>query len=463
MHSRYSKFFYALHFTSDLIILNFSFLLGYLIRFGTLDGILGEEYLRLAFFVNLFWVFSASVLKIYALYRAVRVEKILFSLFRAVALLVAVVAMYIWLAKGDIYSRQQLVYTFISFMVLVTSWRLIYLHIIRLVRSSGFNFRRIIIIGAGPVGVQMLDQLNTHSEYGYKFLGFFDDNPENSDAQQLILGDVEEAKLYAIQNQIDEIYCALPPSATEKIMDLITFSDKNLMRFKIIPDFRGFLNKKVKMEFYGFLPVLTIRNEPLENVVNRVIKRTFDIIFSTLVLVFIMSWLFPLIAVIIKLTSKGPVLFKQKRTGIRNQYFECWKFRTMYVNDEADTKQATKDDPRVTPVGRFLRKSNLDEMPQFINVLMGHMSVVGPRPHMLKHTEEYSKIIDKFMVRHLIKPGITGLAQVRGHRGETIDPVAMQKRVQNDVWYIENWSFLLELKIVFLTVLNMVRGDKNAV
>ena len=198
------------------------------------------------------------------------------------------------------------------------------------------------------------------------------------------------------------------------------------------------------------------------NIVNRFIKRLFDLGFSMLIFIFILWWFIPLIAFIIKFTSKGPIFFVQKRSGIKNKSFQVIKFRTMYVNGDAHYKQATKDDQRITPIGKFLRKTNLDEMPQFFNVFLGQMSVIGPRPHMLKHTEKYSKIIDKFMVRHLVKPGITGWAQVNGYRGETKDVTDMEGRVRADVWYIENWSFGLDVKIVIMTIVNMIRGEKNA-
>jgi exopolysaccharide biosynthesis polyprenyl glycosylphosphotransferase len=207
---------------------------------------------------------------------------------------------------------------------------------------------------------------------------------------------------------------------------------------------------------------MTLRNEPLENIVNRFVKRLFDIGFSTLVFILFLWWFIPLIALIIKLTSKGPVFFIQERSGIKNKSFNVIKFRTMYVNDDAHYKQATKYDERITPIGKFLRSTSLDEMPQFINVLTGQMSVIGPRPHMLKHTEEYSKIIDKFMVRHLVKPGITGWAQVNGYRGETKEVEDMEGRVRADVWYIENWSFTLDIKIIILTIINLLRGEENA-
>jgi putative colanic acid biosynthesis UDP-glucose lipid carrier transferase len=210
------------------------------------------------------------------------------------------------------------------------------------------------------------------------------------------------------------------------------------------------------------IPVISMRTEPLLKFGNQVEKRIFDLVVSTIFLITIFPLLLIFLGLGIKLTSKGPIFFKQKRTGENGTDFYCYKFRTMCVNQDADSKQATKDDSRVTKIGAFMRKTNLDEMPQFFNVFIGNMSIVGPRPHMLKHTEMYSKLIDQYMIRHFAKPGITGWAQVTGFRGETQRLEEMEGRVKRDVWYIENWSFSLDVRIIFMTVFNMFRGDKNA-
>jgi exopolysaccharide biosynthesis polyprenyl glycosylphosphotransferase len=229
-----------------------------------------------------------------------------------------------------------------------------------------------------------------------------------------------------------------------------------------VPDVKGLAGKDVKMELYNYIPVLTPRQEPLENKSNELVKRLFDLVFASLVTVFLLSWLIPIIAIIIKLESKGPVFFKQLRSGKDNKAFFCYKFRSMAVNVDSDSRQATKGDIRITKVGAFLRKTSIDELPQFFNVLKGEMSIVGPRPHMLKHTENYSQLIDNYMVRQFLTPGITGWAQVNGYRGETKELTAMSNRVNADIWYLENWSFILDIRIVFLTVWQSVRGNKNA-
>jgi len=195
---------------------------------------------------------------------------------------------------------------------------------------------------------------------------------------------------------------------------------------------------------------------------NTTVKRVFDVLFASLVMLLLLSWLIPLIAALIKLDSKGPVFFKQLRTGKDGVPFYCFKFRSMYMNVDADHKQASRNDSRITKIGSFMRKTSIDELPQFINVLKGEMSVVGPRPHMLQHTEVYSVAISNFMVRHTVAPGITGLAQITGHRGETKETDAMIKRVNADIHYLQNWSFSLDMKIVWLTVYQAVKGSENA-
>jgi putative colanic acid biosynthesis UDP-glucose lipid carrier transferase len=298
--------------------------------------------------------------------------------------------------------------------------------------------------------------------YGFNVLGFFDDNEVLSDILPNYLGRIDEMEAYTKNQPVDEIYCTIPGTNSEKISELLAFAEKNMIRFFIIPEFYRDVKKSMILEIMESIPLLYIRNEPLQSPYNRVMKRAFDIVFSLLVLIICYPPLYIIAGLLIKFSSRGPILFKQKRTGIYGQEFDCYKFRTMMINTEADLKQAEKDDPRTTKIGSFLRRTNLDEFPQFVNVVMGDMSVVGPRPHMLMHTELYSQLVDKYMVRHLVKPGITGWAQITGYRGETRTLEQMEGRVKRDVWYLENWSFFLDLKIVFVTIINMFQGEKNA-
>jgi len=266
---------------------------------------------------------------------------------------------------------------------------------------------------------------------------------------------LREAAAYGVK----DVSVSVAPLRMQEISPLIMEADKQLLRIKFIPD----LAAPYTISYMGGeFPIIQLRTEPLESMGNRFKKRAFDVIFSSLVIVFVLSWLYPIIALLIKLQSKGPVLFKQERSGINDEPFWCFKFRSMRMNNDSDKKQATKGDDRITSIGRFLRKSSLDEMPQFFNVFLGNMSVVGPRPHMLRHTEEYKKIISQYMVRQFMKPGITGWAQVHGYRGETKDDSAMEKRVEHDIWYLEHWSSMLDVRIIFMTIINVFQGEENA-
>lgn len=326
------------------------------------------------------------------------------------------------------------------------------------------SVKDLIIVGDGPAAEEIFQYCEDQTVRGYRFRGVFHDRAIAGPLAPRQLGGIEAAKAFAVQNRIDILYCALPGSYREEITELMEFCERNTIRFRVIPSVDSFIPvvKTTDLTFHGAVPVSRLRNEPLDRKGNRLLKRSFDLVFSFLVITLIFSWLFPILALLVKLSSKGPVFFKQVRLGERKKKFACYKFRSMQMNEEADSKQATRNDPRITKVGAFLRKSNLDELPQFFNVLLGQMSVVGPRPHPLKLNDQFRDIIDKYMVRHFVRPGITGWAQVNGFRGETRTPELMEKRVDLDVWYLENWSFLLDLKIVVKTVTNMFGKDDMA-
>lgn len=369
----------------------------------------------------------------------------------------------LYLLKTYISLSFLLVYSIWVFAGL-SCWRVLLRLMLKSYRSHGGNSKRVIILGAGSIANQVYNQLISNISYGYKFLGFFDDRaPENYKvAANLVKGKLADVNDFITENDVREVYCALPAGDDRKALGIIRYAEQNFIRCLIVPDFRRFIEKKVELSFLEEIPVVSLRIEPLHKFGNRLVKRLFDIVFSGLFLITIFPFLYVILGSIIKLTSPGPIFFKQKRTGESGRDFYCYKFRSMHVNKDADTVQATKNDARVSKIGAFMRKTNLDEMPQFINVFIGDMSIVGPRPHMLKHTQMYSELIDKYMLRHWCKPGITGWAQVTGFRGETKTLEEMEGRVKRDVWYIENWSFGLDLHIIFKTVWNMVKGEEKA-
>ena len=328
-------------------------------------------------------------------------------------------------------------------------------------KREGF-ISKVVIIGYNNLSKKLVDYLEK-DEANKEIIGFCE-NEENIDelSGYPILSAVADTMEVCKKYNITEIYSTIAPEHNKDIYTLMKDADQNCIRFKIVPDLGFFINKKMHVDYVEGLPVMSLRHEPLEDINNIIKKRTFDIVVSLLVTIFILSWLIPIVGLLIWLESKGPIFFAQPRSGKNNKDFMCLKFRSMSVNDSANTKQATRDDKRITTIGKFLRRTSLDEFPQFINVLKGDMSIVGPRPHMLKHTEEYSNLIEEYMVRQFLKPGITGWAQVNGYRGETTNVWQMQKRVEYDLWYLENWHLLLDIRIVFMTFANTIKGEENA-
>lgn len=352
---------------------------------------------------------------------------------------------------------------YLFLLVSLSTWRISMRFLIKHLRSIGRNSATAVIVGGASNARELYEKLTSDPSLGYRVLGVFDDEPlRDFPPSAKWLGHVSAAIPFLRRNTVDTLFCSLPSSKAHAIVPLINHCENNLIHFYSVPNIRNYLHRRMKLELFDDIPILSIREEPLQSPFNKCIKRAFDLFVSTVFLCTVYPFVYLFVGIGIKLTSPGPIYFKQKRSGENGRIFQCLKFRSMRVNDTADTVQATANDPRKTRFGEFLRHSNLDELPQFINVWKGEMSLVGPRPHMLMHTEMYSRLINKYMVRHLVKPGITGWAQVTGFRGETKELSQMEGRVRRDIWYIENWSFLLDLRILYLTVRNIIKGDKQA-
>jgi len=450
----------------DFIILNLCFILAFFLYGKDLAPEIDLWTNGRMFFVliNLTYAISLSYVGIILDKRTVFIENILGKVTKTIVLYFLISFSSLIIAQS--FTLPLIFWVFYSILLFgaISCWRIFARLVLKQYRKKGRNFQRIIILGAGKVANEVYQSIANNAAYGYKFMGFFDDrNPKeyivNGD---LVKGKIEDVPEFAKNNHIDEIVCALPAGDDRKAIPIIKFAEENLIRCYIVPDFKRFLTQKINLSFMEDIPIVSLIEEPLLNIHNKFLKRAFDILFSFIFLITLFPVLFIVLGIAIKLSSPGPIFFRQKRTGKKNSEFSCLKFRTMKVNEDADLIQATKNDDRITKVGAFMRKTNLDEIPQFLNVLLGHMSVVGPRPHMLRHTEMYSKLIDKYMVRHFTKPGITGWAQVMGYRGETKELADMEGRIKKDMWYIENWTFWLDMKIIYLTIRNMIRGEKNA-
>lgn len=359
------------------------------------------------------------------------------------------------------FPRTFLFYSMLAYFIFMLTERIILRKILMRFRANKGNLKNVILVGNEQTVYQLFEILKTPI-YGYNIVGFFYDGEcTNQEMAAKRLGGTGDIYGWlTVHSNINEIYGYFPKEQHDTINMMSKFCDNHLIRFYYIPAINVFKGN-MAITFMEGIPVIARREEPLRKDSNKLAKRIFDIIFSSFVLLLIFPWIFIFVSVMIKIQSSGPIFFLQERTGLDGKIFKCIKFRSMKVNNDADEIQATKNDPRKFPFGDFMRKTNIDELPQFINVFLGDMSVVGPRPHMLKHTAEYSKLINHFMVRHFAKPGITGLAQVSGFRGETRYIDQMEGRVKKDIEYIENWTFLLDLKIIVKTVTNMFGKEKG--
>ena len=443
---RYSGFITPFSYGLDLVIINF---LAYILPINIIEGILFHTYISIA------WIVIAFMLEFYVIYRYTKVTHILKLLFRQFFFYGLVVYAFIGFFKQPNMSRLALAkyVAFVFVAVFILKFISYYLLMKYREKIKG-NIRNVVVIGDNKKTQQLIRVFTERTEYGYDFKKKF--CPKKNQFNMM------DCFRFIIKNNIDEIYCSVSELNDAQLSGFVNFADNNLKTLKFLPDNKNIFSKKLKFEYYDYLPILSLRDIPVHNPINAFIKRAFDVLFSLFVFFGILIWFAPLLALLIRLESKGPIFFIQKRTGFDNKEFQCFKFRSMTVNADADAKQAGKNDMRVTKIGRFIRRTSIDELPQFYNVLFGNMSVVGPRPHMLKHTDEYASKVDKYMLRHFVKPGITGLAQVRGYRGEIEQDSDIQNRIKFDIFYVENWSFLLDLKIIIQTILNGIAGEEKA-
>jgi len=447
---------------TDILVLNIVYIGAYYLtsHLGKeVNDELNKHYLVVC---NLLWLFNTAVFKLYSAYNARKIQRIYRSTIKSLFLHFVLFSIYLLFAKDFDFSRTFLVLFYVLLSVSFTVDRFIGTYIQHVLISRFNSTRKIAVMGKNGTGDRIADYLQKQKNVDYFGTLEEDDSMYGKAGDQVsaqLSSQMQEAVLYGVK----DIFVAISPSRMHEVKPLVLEADKQMLRLKFIPDFAGVLAAPYTISYMGGeFPIITLRDEPLEAMSNRFKKRMFDLVFSSLVIIFVLSWLYPIIGLLIKLQSKGPILFKQQRSGINDTPFWCYKFRSMRMNDDSHKKQATKGDPRITKIGAFLRKSSLDEMPQFFNVFLGNMSVVGPRPHMLRHTEEYSAIISQYMVRQFVKPGITGWAQVNGFRGETKDDGAMESRVEHDIWYLEHWSSMLDIQIIFMTVINVFHGEDNA-
>jgi len=413
------------------------------------------------------WYISAAFSRLYSDRRSNKYsEEIVFIIYTLILFTILLTSVSFFLANYFLLPATFFIYFLSLLFIILTFTKYSFRKYLHAAIFQGKLMDNILIFGYTPSALEFYNTINKYYYYGYKCVGFLDNSVTKLNGC-VYKGKTDNLMKVLQEQPIDEVIIALPNSESRQIRKCIEVCEYLSVKTRIIPDLHQYTSTASRINNIGVLPVINIRSLPLNKLENRLLKRTFDILFTLLFFTTIGFWLMPLIAIAIKLTSKGPILFTQERWGLNNRKIICYKFRTMVkdskdINQNGHYQQASKGDPRITRLGNYLRKSSLDELPQFWNVLLGNMSVVGPRPHPTPLNLESMRTIENYMLRHIIKPGITGWAQVNGCRGETRVKGSMQKRVNFDLYYIHQWTFWIDNQIILQTIINYIRGDQDA-
>lgn len=460
------KSIYTSRLVADLLLLNLSFVLSAILA-QSFEILIARDYMFiLLLLLNIVWFVNTNLSGFYLDFFTRSFSFQFFNILKITLFQVGLTVFFIFITKEDLFTRN-FILLYGSLLTLSISLRTaIFKNVLISLRRKGKNIRNLLIIGAGEVARNFKETINSNPDFGYHFVGFLDNTIKDDE----VLGVLDQLDEKLKQKEIEEVVIALSSQPAELLDEIIRICNINAVKIHIIPDYFRFLSSRFQISSIGNFPIISARQEPLEEVNRRFFKRSFDILFSLVVLVFLLSWIYPIIALLIKINSKGNVLFIQKRVGTRNEMFKCYKFRTLISESSQETetfRPVLLGDKRVTGIGNFLRKSNIDELPQFFNVLKGDMSVVGPRPHAIPYQDLYGKIFEEINMRHNVRPGLTGWAQVNGLRGDIEDENENNRRtilrMKYDLWYIENWTMRLDLQIILMTIWQMIIGDTNAV
>ena len=448
--------------SADVFLLGISFIIAlYLISYDV-TRLFHEVYVHfiLACLI-IIWFYSSRITNLYEDFRTQNFSFELVPIMKNVIVQAVSAILLFFMLKQFNDSRTLVVYFSVILFVSVSVQKFCYRKIIEELRKNGRNTRSILIIGGGEVGINFYNSIIDNKAAGYRVAGVLDDK-EVSYFGKKYLGTIDALNFVLANNFIDEVVICLPNYASDRLSYVIDVCRNYATRVKIVPDYFKFLSEQYEVSMFDRYTIISLRKETINELHWRLLKRAFDITFTMCVFVFVFSWLWPILTVLQILLNPGPVFYKAERWGRNGKSFFCYKFRSMKPVTTASYQKTNKNDSRITPFGKILRKLNLDELPQFVNVLKGEMSIVGPRPHDAKENIELKGQINSYMWRHLVKPGVTGWAQVNGFRGGTKDMNLMRKRTECDLWYLENWSFWLDIQIIFLTVWRMIKGDPNA-
>ena len=419
-----------------------------------------KQFLNFSFlsYTSTSWLLISYYTKFYNVYRYTHVARVVTLLVSQFFIfLLAYLSYFSIFKEGEIINNQFSIFSFI--LGFITFFKFLIFYLLKKYRSDGKNYRNIVLFGENNTAKKLDNLFHYKNDLGYRFIGYFSDKIYKS---KHYLGIVRDGFNYIENNDIDEVYCDPSEISLSQLIKIRKFVEEKKLELRLIPENKAIYSKDFILEYFGTVPILKPKPLPFEKIETFIFKRFFDIIFSLFICVFLLSWLIPILWVFVKLESKGPLFFKQKRDGMNGTHFYCFKFRSMTINTESDIISASKNDIRITKVGSFLRKTSLDELPQFFNVLLGDMSVVGPRPHINLQTKKYIDEVENYLIRNSVKPGITGLAQISGYRGEVIKKSDIENRVKLDIFYIENWSFFLDIKIIIQTFLIFFKRQEKA-
>lgn len=461
MYSRKPKLYFLKLFT-DILVIIMSFNIAAVLSIHNSIALFNPQFHSISLVMLITWYFYANSIRLYDDLRARNVGYELTSALKSITFQIIISIVIIFLFNEGSLGRVFIIVYSISLLVLVPIEKLLIRKFLNTLRKKGRNSRNMLIIGAGRNGVQFYETIRDNPHYGYNLIGFLDDQ-NKSYLKGNYLGCIDQLESILSKNKIDDVIIALPESAVNKCKFIQTITDKYPVRLQLIPDLAKYSDSKYEINMVSNIPVLSVQGGRLLELEWRLFKRLFDLTFSILVIIFLFSWLFPLIFILQKIFNPGPLFYRGIRWGRGGEPFYCIKFRSMkIVENNSEHKITERGDPRLTKFGAFLRKSNIDELPQFFNVLYGDMSVVGPRPHDKEENIILRDELKNYMQRHLVKPGITGWAQVHNYRGGTTNMKLMQKRTELDLWYIDNWSFWLDVQIILMTLWQFIKGDPNA-
>ena len=462
------KYYYLLRLLLDFLSISIAYFIAFLLISYILNYSHSFTSIQPVYFASLLiWYISSKVFYLYNDITLVSFSQEIVSLIKVAIFHILLLVFLLFIFKlQDLFRGFIIIYGFLFFCI-IAILKYLYRVLYAKTRKNNENIKSTLVVGNKNIANFLNGSHLSNNNLNLNIVGILNDDDDGKNGYKL-LGPIHLIDQILKAQSIEQVLVCLPIDEEEKIDFVVAACEQSGILVSILTSPTNQFGIGIKRVMnYANIPILFFKNYPLDDFENQLFKRFFDIIFSFFVVIFVFSWLFPIVFILIKLTSKGPVFFNQFRWGINNQKIKCYKFRTMYIGSnevasDGSYMPAKKDDQRITPIGKFLRKTSIDEMPQFFNVLIGSMSVVGPRPHPIPLNIESQEQIHNYLLRHLIKPGITGWAQVNGNRGEVKVMSQMQDRVNFDIWYIENWTLWLDIQIIFQTVINLIKGDEKA-